>query len=86
VFIFGGLFMDGMLKSKIKKMDDETKEELRDYLSNLLESGCKKIATENWGSKELKKEFSALASVWSDESRLRTWATIKILEALEKKK
>jgi hypothetical protein len=49
-----------------------------------VELECEDLARTNAGSKKLKEQFAHLDSVWSTESKLRTWATIKSLEMLEK--
>jgi len=43
-----------------------------------------KMVRFNLDSNHLKQEFRRLSSVWSGESRIRTFATIKILEKLER--
>jgi hypothetical protein len=72
------------LKTNLGELEKSELEEIQEYIIDLRDLDSKQIASKNYGSKELKEEFRKLDSVWSSESQLRTWATIKILEQLEK--
>ena len=76
--------MKKSLKNIVEKLSDEERDELYDYLEETeKEMTCRKMAKVGFGSKELRDEFKKLKSVWSDESRIRTYATIQILDMLE---
>lgn len=74
------------LKKTVDELTEKEKEELVDYLEETRElqrSQHVKFVEQDMDSKKLKIKFKRLATVWSDETRIRTFATIKILEALE---
>ena len=70
---------------EIKNLPDE---EFDNFLEQLLgqrdSPNCQVFANRDFGSNKLKEEFKHLSSVWSTESRIMTWAIIKLLEEVEK--
>jgi len=71
------------IRKELARLDEDNLNEITEYVCKLGESNCLKMVKGKYDSKDLKKDFAKLESVWSAESRLRTFATIKTLENLE---
>jgi hypothetical protein len=53
-------------------------------MDNVCNEVCQKMAWKEFGSKELKLMFAKTEDPYSEETMIRTWAMIKVLEHLER--